>query len=225
VQALAFDFDGLILDTETPELTVWEEVFREHGAEMPADYWTQVIGRGAEQTIERPPELLTRLTGSFVETPEKHQNRRERILALIDHEKVRPGVESLIQEAKHAGLPIGVASSSRHLWVDAYLRKLNLYDQFEAVVCADDVPHSKPFPDLYLELCRRLKSNPLESAALEDSPNGLTAAKAAGMFAIAVPNRVTLRLNLSEADLRIDRLEDWNLARLIGRFAQRNRPD
>ncbi len=221
MQALAFDFDGLILDTETPELHVWQEEFAEYGVAMPVDYWTQVIGRGAEQNIERPPQLLARLAPQFEETPEKQRNRRVRIRNLIDQEKIRPGIESLIAEALQEGLPIGVASSSPHVWVDTYLKKLGLFSKFNAVVCADDVVHAKPFPDLYLELCRRLSVDPASTAALEDSPNGASAAKAAGLFTVAVPNSVTAPLDLSHADLRIDDLSQWSLERLEQAMASR----
>lgn len=214
MQALAFDFDGLILDTETPEFTVWKAVFQEHGVEMPADYWTQVIGRGAEQEIERPHQLLTRLTGDYVETAEKHEDRRRRILELIDREVVRPGILDLIQQAKSERLPIGIASSSKHAWVDRYLERLGLTESFQTIVCADDVNRAKPFPDLYLELARKLGAEPEFTVALEDSPNGIAAAKAAGMFAVVVPNPVTTLLDVSQADLRIDDLAEWDLDRL-----------
>jgi HAD superfamily hydrolase (TIGR01509 family) len=224
VQALAFDFDGLILDTESAELQVWQEEFRSNGVEMPPNYWTQVIGRGAEQAIERPPQLLARLAPGFEETPEKAAKRRERIIALIEKETARPGIESLVEEAIANGVPLGVASSSRHQWVDYYLKKLNLWDRFQVVVCADDVTHAKPFPDLYLELCRRLHAAPTQSVALEDSPNGLAAAVAAQMFAVVVPNSVTSQLDISHADLRIDDLSKWSLAQLDERL-RKARPE
>jgi HAD superfamily hydrolase (TIGR01509 family) len=223
VQALAFDFDGLILDTETPELHVWEAEFREHGVELPEGYWTQVIGRGAEQNIERPSQLLARLAADFRETPERQAVRKARVLELIDLNEIRPGIESLLDRAIAEGLPVGIASSSKHDWVDHYLVKLGLAEKFDAVLCADDVSRAKPFPDLYVELCRRLRAEPAHTMALEDSPNGIAAAKAAGLFTVAVPNGATAGLDLSEADLRIDNLTDYPLSRLqAALMARRN---
>ncbi|HWD39843.1 MAG TPA: HAD-IA family hydrolase [Fimbriimonas sp.] len=216
MRALVFDFDGLILDTETPEFTVWTETFHSYGVEMPPDYWTDVIGRGAEQEIERPPQLLFRLTGAEeVLTPTFYEELRVRIRAAIELEQVRPGVERLLWEAKEAGMGLGVASSSKHIWVDKYLKKLGLFERFDHVVCADDVHRAKPFPDLYLQCCSQLGVSSDAAVALEDSPNGLAAAKAAGLFAVVVPNSVTARLDLSAADLRVDSLETTGLEGLL----------
>jgi HAD superfamily hydrolase (TIGR01509 family) len=226
VRALVFDFDGLILDTETPEFTVWNQIFAEHGVEMPSDYWIQVIGRGAEQQIERPPELLTRLTGSYVETESARLERRGRILELIQREQARPGVVSLLDQAREAGVPAAIASSSRHEWVDGFVDRLGLLDRFQAILCADDVQRAKPFPDLYLLACERLQAEPTHSIALEDSPNGIAAAKSAGLFTIAVPNSVTANLDLSAADLRIDDLSTVQIELLASRSLGRwNRGD
>lgn len=219
VQALVFDFDGLILDTETPEFAVWTECFRKHGVEMPDGYWTQLIGRGAEQEIERPAELLARLAPAFVETEDSHLERRRRIRALIDREVARPGVVGLLDEAGRAGIPVAIASSSRHEWVDRFLSRLGLLDRFRVIACADDVRRAKPFPDLYLLACRLLEVEPAESVALEDSPNGIAAAKAAGLFTIAVPNSVTAPLDLSEADLVVDDLSRIGLEQIRAAFS------
>jgi HAD superfamily hydrolase (TIGR01509 family) len=216
VHALIFDFDGLILDTETPEFRVWTEVFEEHGVQMPAGYWSHVIGRGAEQEIERPAALLARLTGTYVETEAAHQERRRRIHELIDQQEIRPGIENLLSEAERQGLGIAIASSSPHAWVDRHLAKLGLFERFPAIVCADDVERAKPFPDLYLKACELLNVGPTESVALEDSPNGVAAAKAAGLFT----NSVTATLDLSQADLRIDDLGGVGLEDIRDAFRQ-----
>ncbi len=221
MRALVFDFDGLILDTETPEFQVWTEVFAEHGVEMPPGYWTQIIGRGAEQEIERPPQLLARLTGLTLDTQALREERRRRILAKIEGEEIRPGILRLLQEAEEAGVKLAVASSSRHEWVDGFLGRLDLLGRFEHVVCAGDAPRAKPFPDLYLLACERLGVPPSEALALEDSPNGIAAAKAAGLFTVAVPNSVTILLDLSAADARIDDLSLMRLKDLEKVFSAR----
>ena len=211
VQALVFDFDGTLVDTETPEFTVWTGIFARHGVEMPAGYWGGMIGRGAEQEFERPARLLERLTGlPFTEA----EYRRKGIMELIDREPLRPGTESLLEAARAQGVPCGVASSSPHSWVDRELDQRGVRHLFDVVVCADDVERAKPFPDLYLLACRNLVAAPEETVAIEDTPNGLAAAKAAGLFAVVTPNPVTEALDLSAADLRVDDLAAWNLADL-----------
>ena len=209
-----FDFDGLILDTETPEFEVWSQVFVEHGVRLPDGYWTEVIGRGAEQEIERPPQLLERLTGRKMDVPQLIETTRARIRQRIQSENVRPGVVQLLEEASREGIGLAVASSSKHAWVDGFLQHLDLFKCFQHVVCADDVERAKPFPDLYLLACGRLAVAPSEAVALEDSPNGLAAAKAAGLFAVAVPNSVTVNLDLSAADTVIEDLSLTNLEQL-----------
>jgi HAD superfamily hydrolase (TIGR01509 family) len=208
VQAIILDFDGLILDTETPEFRVWTETFHEHGVELPAGYWSSVIGRGAEQEIERPAELLTRLTrGAYVDSPEKHEARRVKIRELIHQEAPRPGIINLLLESKDQGVPLAIASSSPHAWVDRLLKDLGLIGSFDHIVCADDVHRAKPFPDLYQLACALLGCLVDEAVALEDSPNGIAAAKAAGLYVFAVPNSVTCHLDLSMADQILDTLE------------------
>lgn len=222
MQALVFDFDGTLVDTETPELTVWTEIFAERGVAMPEGYWANLIGRGAEQEFERPAALLERLTGKpFTDVNRRH----ERIMALIDEEPVRPGVKVLLQEARERGLALAVASSSKHEWVDRELDKRRMRHLFDAVLCADDVARAKPFPDLYLLACERLGSLPLETVAFEDSPNGLAAARAAGLLTVATPNPVTIGLDLSAADLWTDDLSLWRLDALSEALVQRRGDD
>ncbi len=218
MQALVFDFDGTLVDTETPEYTVWTLIFESHGVEMPAGYWGSLIGRGAEQEFERPAALLERLCGRPFRDSE---NRHQRIMDLIDQETLRPGTESLIREANAQGVPCGVASSSPHRWVDPELEKRGILHLFQFVACADDVERAKPFPDLYRLACRRLDAEPAETIAIEDTPNGLAAAVAAGLFGVATPNSVTQALDLSAADLRIDELATWSLADLDQALVQR----
>jgi HAD superfamily hydrolase (TIGR01509 family) len=218
VQAIVFDFDGTLVDTETPELTVWQETFLSHGVEMPVGYWANLVGRGAEQEFERPAQLLARLTGKPFNG---YEDVRVQIRAIIRNQPLRPGVQSLLNEAREAGLPCAVASSSPHAWVDPGVETRGIADRFQAIVCADDVERAKPFPDLFLAACRRLGTDPSETVAIEDSPNGLAAAKAAGLFAIATPNPVTANLNLSAADLVLPDLSHINLNGIRQALVQR----
>lgn len=213
-----FDFDGTLVDTETPELRIWQETFAEFGVEMPRDYWASIVGRGAEQEFERPAQLLERLSGRAFEADAA---RHVRTMDLILNQPLRPGVSSLLDEASAAGVPCAVASSSKHPWVDEGLRKRGIFDRFSVVVCADDVARAKPFPDLYLEACRRLGADPAETVAIEDSPNGLAAAKAAGLFAVCTPNSTTVDLNLSAADLIVPDLSHLDLTGIRQALVQR----
>jgi HAD superfamily hydrolase (TIGR01509 family) len=126
-------------------------------------------------------------------------------------------VREAIAAARGLGLRLGIASSSRHRWVDGHLERLGL-EGFECVRCRDDVERAKPFPDLYLAVCACLGVEPERAVALEDSANGIAAAKAAGLRCVAVPNPMTVDLDLSAADLRLASLADLSVADLLERL-------
>jgi HAD superfamily hydrolase (TIGR01509 family) len=214
LNAIIFDFDGLILDTETPEVQAWQAIFRENGAEFPDSYWINAIGRGADQISETPVQLLERLTGGPVDHVAVLADYELRRFAAIEASNTLPGVQELILEARSARLGLAVASSSKHSWVDRQLQRLNLFEFFDAILCADDVERAKPFPDLYLATCEALATPQDQCMALEDSPNGIRAAKSAGLYCLAVPNPCTVQLSLSEADQIVASLSGVSLLNL-----------
>ncbi len=200
LEALIFDFDGLILDTETPEVRAWQKIFRERGAEFPDSYWIHAIGRGADQIHESPVEILERQLGYPCSKSEVESEYELLRMAAIEAADALPGIRDLISAAIAAGIKLAVASSSHHTWVDRHLARLGLLKFFDAILCADDVDVAKPYPDLYLAACAALGVEPVDAIALEDSPNGIRAAKSAGLVCVAIPNPCTVRLNLSDAD-------------------------
>jgi HAD superfamily hydrolase (TIGR01509 family) len=219
LKALIFDFDGLIVDTETPEVEIWRQVFVEHGTEFPDEYWINAIGRGADQILETPVQVLQRCCTGPVEAEAVKADHHRRVMAAIHAQPPRPGIVALLEDAKKCGLKTGVASSSKHPWVDGHLERLGLTHWFDAITCADDVERAKPFPDLYLKACERLGVEPHEAVALEDSPNGIAAARAAGVFVATYPNTLTRLLDISAANHRVDTLEGVTCA-MLGELLQ-----
>jgi HAD superfamily hydrolase (TIGR01509 family) len=142
------------------------------------------------------------------------QRRLEHHHGLIALETVRPGVVELVEQADDAGVALGVASSSPRSWVEGHLDRLGLRPHFRAVRTRDDVPRAKPDPAVYRLALEALGADPARSVALEDSHHGVSAAKAAGMWAVACPNRITTGLDFSHADLVVDSLADVDLERL-----------
>ncbi len=211
-----FDFDGLILETETPEVRSWEAVFRHYGAEYPESYWRYTLGRGAEQVMKEPYDLLVE-QGVRAGREEVLQRRGHVLAELIAELDILPGVIDRIREALALRIKLGVASSSKHAWVDAHLDRIGLLPMFDQIVCADDVERAKPFPDLYRLCCDRLGVSPRRSVAFEDSANGALAAKEAGLYVVAVPTHLTNRKDLV-ADRIVDSLADITLAELIKRL-------
>jgi HAD superfamily hydrolase (TIGR01509 family) len=215
VKLLVFDFDGLILDTEAPVYDAWREIYDEHGAELAFDKWAECIGTA---DAFDPCQDLQALLGRALDAAALEARHRARTDALIAAQAVLPGVREYLTEAARLGLALAVASSSSRRWVEGHLTRLGLRDCFHAIRCADDVPRVKPDPALYLAAVEALGGRPEDALALEDSPNGILAAKRAGLTCVAVPNPLTARLDLSLADLRLASLAEMPLAALLARF-------
>ena len=201
IRALLFDFDGLIVDTETPSYASWQEVYRRHGQELPLDRWAAIIGTiGGFEPLDYLEELHGPIDRDAVST-----RRREHELELLEIEELRPGVVEYLEDAERLGLKKAIVSSSSRRWVDRHLARLERAEHFDEIVTADrDPERSKPRPTLYLEALERLGVGPDEAIAFEDSPNGIEAAKAAGVYTVAVPNGVTVSLGLDGADLLLE---------------------
>ena len=215
IRAIIFDFDGLILDTETPIYQSWLEVYQAHGEDLPFAQWVQIVG--STQAQFNPQHHLEERLGRPL--PQDVLDRRiARRTELVLAEPLLPGVVQLLDAARAAGLRIGLASSSTGDWVSGHLSRLGILDRFECMRCRNDVEHAKPEPDLYLAVLDCLQLGPSEAIAVEDSPNGVTAARRAGLKCVAIPNPITARLDLSEADLVIGSLAEVTLQQLLDRL-------
>lgn len=212
LKAIVFDFDGLILDTEEPVYQSWLEVYRAHGVDLPFERWVEIVG-STTATFHPQHHLEERLGRPLPQ--EVLDQRIGRRTELVLAKKVLPGVVEVIDAAKASGIKLGVASSSTAEWVMGHLARLGILDRFDCVRCRDDVAHAKPAPDLYLAVLECLGVTPGEAFAIEDSPNGIAAAKSAGLRCVAIPNHITSGLDLSQADLVVDSLADLTLAGLL----------
>jgi HAD superfamily hydrolase (TIGR01509 family) len=216
LRGLLFDFDGLIVDTETPSRASWQELYREHGHELPLDRWATLVGTVGGWD---PFETLEELVGP-VDRVALRERRLARELELGEIEELRPGVLEYLEEAERRGLARAIVSSSSNWWIDRHLGRLERAEHFDAIVAANgDEERAKPRPTLYLEALDRLGLGAEEAVAFEDSPNGVRAAKAAGLFCVAVPNGVTATLALDEADLVVASLAELPFASLVERLA------
>jgi HAD superfamily hydrolase (TIGR01509 family) len=211
LKALIFDFDGLILDTETPELLAWQEIFAGFGVELTVQTWGQVVG-GAGVNHFDAAEHLEALLGHPIDRDSVRTSARLESNEAILLQPVLPGARELIRAAKNASYPLAIASSSPHTWVDNHLKRLGMFDYFDAIVCTDDVMNrSKPDPSLFLAALQALNVDASEAVIFEDSPNGIVAANTAGVFCVAVPNVVTSKLDLGKPDLVVHSLEQVSL--------------
>ena len=213
IDTLIFDFDGVIIDTETPDFDTWQKVFQDYGVELERTWWTGFIG-GSSRRMD-VCGLLEELTGREFDRDSLMRERRRRYLAAIESNPLLPGVVDYVHEAQRLGLKLAVASSSSHAWVDGHLESRGLRQHFDSVICSDDVLRVKPDPELYLLTASTLRTTPANTLVIEDSANGVAAAKDAGAFCIAVPNPMTRDLPLSHADVRLNALSDMLLTDLL----------
>ncbi|CAN5644309.1 HAD family hydrolase [soil metagenome] len=217
LRALLFDFDGTILDTESSEFASWQAVYREHGCELGLAEWLPCIGT-AENVFD-PLEALEQQLGRSLERERVEAGRREAHLVELDKLTVLAGVAEYIREAERRGVALAVASSSSRAWVEGHLGRLGLLERFAVIRCRDDVRRTKPDPELFLAAVRGLGVRPGEAVAIEDSLNGVRAAKAAGLFTVAVPGPMTRSLDFAAADLVVGSLLELPLSELVSRHS------
>jgi HAD superfamily hydrolase (TIGR01509 family) len=203
-RAVVFDMDGLLLETEDLWDRAESELFRRHGDrwtfedklavmgtswEASAGYYAERLG----QPLERGRALIAEMHGLMK-------------LELEREVRARPGALELLERVREMDdVRVALASNSSREIVDIALRVAGLTDAFEAIVTSDDVEHPKPAPDIYLLACERLGVAAQEAVALEDTAPGIAAAKAAGLFTIAVPQFA--ETDVSAADRVVDSLE------------------
>jgi HAD superfamily hydrolase (TIGR01509 family) len=212
IKALIFDFDGLMLDTETPEYQSWAELYQTYGCALPIEQWAKGVGSA---DAFNPYEYLEAQLAGPVDRAAIRTQRRARFAELMVDQRILPGVEAYMTAAKRLGLKLGVASSSPRSWVTGHLSRFGLANHFDAIRCADDVQVTKPDPALYLAVLKALDVQSSEAIALEDSPNGILAAQRAGIFCVVVPNPLTRQLSLGFADRQINSLAEISLEQLL----------
>ncbi|MFN8411027.1 MAG: HAD family phosphatase [Anaerolineales bacterium] len=218
LKALIFDFDGLILDTETPEVLVWQSIYKEHGFELPVDEWEKTVGGYGISNFDAAEHLALLSSGRLDPLSSKTRYRKEAD-AIIHASPILPGVVEIIEEAKQAGLKVAIGSSSPHSWVDTHAKRLNIFHYFDFITCQDDVApgRTKPHPDIYLKSLERLEVQKNEAVVFEDSLNGVEAARRAGIFVVAVPNPLTAKMGVN-GDLTISSIADLTLQDLQKNF-------
>ncbi len=213
VKALIFDFDGLVVDTESAAYASWQEVYAAYGCDLPLALWERRIGSSG--AAFDPCAYLESQARVLIDHTEIRARRWRRKLELVAKEPLLPGVHDYIVAAKRLHLKTAVASSSLRSWVQEHLERLGIMNCFDCIVCAEDVMHVKPDPALYLDTLIKLQVEATQAIAFEDSPNGILAAKRAGITCVAVPNLLTRQMLLDQADMSLNSLSDVPLEVLL----------
>jgi HAD superfamily hydrolase (TIGR01509 family) len=209
LEAVLFDFDGLLVDTETAAFEAWREVFAEQGHVLSVSEWLPNVGANPEPFD--PRARLEELVGTALPwealNSRRRAVRRRRCLPC-------PGVRDVLARAASLGLRTGLVSNSASTWVEDHLELAGLHIDFDAVVCREGGHRPKPAPDAYLAALEQLGVPAGAAIAFEDSPSGIVAARAAGVECIMVPNPISSMLAYDDADLIVRSLADVVLEEL-----------
>lgn len=210
--AVVFDFDGLLIDTETPLVEGWRETYASVGVPFPERLFHDAVGSAS--TMFDPLEPLRAAGCDAAVLHQLVAQARQRHHQLVKLQPLLPGVRDLLEEARQRGVPLGIASNSSSRWVAPHLATHAIADFFRAVCTRNDVAQCKPAPDVYLTAFARLGVEPARSLALEDSSRGVAAAVAAGARCIAVPGATTGAHDFSRAHAVIASLAGRTLGEL-----------
>lgn len=210
-QAVVFDCDGLLLDTETAWTRAETTLFERHGSTFTMEHKRDLIGSSHTVAAAKLEAMLALPGQGGALIHELH----ELVMAEAEHDvEPRPGAVALVDALIEAEIPIAVASNSPRAFLDQVLATAGVADRFAHTVAGDEVQHAKPAPDIYLEACRRLQADPEKSVALEDSPTGAQAAHAAGLYVIGVPYLPDMEV--PPADLTTASLADAVVLEAVG---------
>lgn len=212
IDAIIFDFDGLLMDTERCSLESWQHEWRQHGLEL--DLTTFFANHGGDVTEERYA-LLAAAAGAAFDREASHTRRlayRDRLHATLGY---RPGIEAWLARATELGLRLAIASSSHRPWVTMHLERVNDLHRFELLACGDEVAGHKPDPAVYRLALERLGVAPDRAVAVEDTCHGVLAARAAGMRCVAIPNLHPYPSTFTDADLVLENASALTLDEML----------
>jgi len=211
-QALIFDFDGLLMGTEASSLASWQHEWRQHGLEL--DVSTFFADHGGDLTQERYARLAAAVGPAYAQAA-SHARRvayRDELNARLG---LLPGIPQWLDRARNLHLRLAVASSSPRSWVIPMLTRAGYLDRFELLACGDEVARPKPDPAVYQLAVRRLGLPPERAIAIEDSPHGAAAARAAGLACVAIPNPYADPARFTAADLVLPSAADASLDQVL----------
>lgn len=212
IEAIVFDLDGLMLNTEDIFRLTGREMLARRGLLMTDEIHHRMLGRRPDEALQ----VMKDLTG-ITATIEELRNETAQLFEAIaaDRLEMMPGVSDLLDLIEGLGLPKAVATSSPRDYVDEMLGRFNLGHRFSFALTAEDVTHGKPHPEIYLTAAGRLSVEPSRMLVFEDSETGTRAAAAAGAVTVSVPNRHTERGDFGMAWMRVNSLAAPEVSSLL----------
>ncbi len=190
LRAVIFDFDGLLLDTESAEYEEWSHIFGSFGAHLSLQDWVKYVGTWVDASLL---DLLEDRTTKLLDRAELRRQHETAVRANVDLKNFCEGVTSLVPALRQVGLKVAIASNSDLLWVKSHLDHRNYRGNFDVICTREDVKRLKPDPDIYLLALQKLGVKASEAVVFEDSLPGTTAALRAGIPVYVVPNSITVQ--------------------------------
>ena len=186
LDAIVFDMDGVIFDTETIALRSWQDAADAHGIGDISETAMKCVGRSTVDTLK----IFEEAYGDRVSIEQMHVECIQRFKEIVQTEgmPVKKGARELLEYLKASGAKVALASSTSYETVVAELKDADLFKYFRVIVGGDMIKNSKPEPEIYLLACEKLGADPKKSAAIEDSRNGIISASRAGMYPFLVPD-------------------------------------
>jgi len=209
LRAVIFDFDGTILDTESPTFHAWQRVYDAHGQLLTFEEYSAAIG--SDYNAFDPRRTLEERCGRQLDWERLDAERRSGCLQVISSQPPLPGICQLLEEARELKLRCGIASSSPSEWVRGHLDRMGLLKWFDFISCAENGCPPKPSPEVYLRTLTGLGVSATEALAIEDSPNGVRATQRAGIRCVVVPNQLTRKMHFPERVKVLTSLEEFSL--------------
>ena len=218
VRALLFDFDGTMLETESSSFGSWRQLLSEHGYDLTPQTWSGAVG-----TIDGvdPVALLEEHLGEPVDRGALARRQAALHREMLAEERLRPGIQRIVDEARARDVRMAIVTSAGRRWVGEHLARLGLASDWEHIVAADGDPaRAKPAPLLYHEALALLGVTADEALAIEDSPHGVRAAKAAGLTCVAFTNPITETMDFDAADAVVADIDGLGLDGLVALVAR-----
>jgi HAD superfamily hydrolase (TIGR01509 family) len=218
VQALLFDFDGVIVDTEVATYQSWRDIYADYGVDLALDDWLPAVGSGSSTSGAFDAVAhLERLLGARVDRDDVIARRADRKAELYARAPLLPGVRERLAEACDAGLKTAIVTRNRNDRVRAHCDLVELGHRWDALICANEEP-TMDKAELYRDALAALEVEPDRAVAFEDSPAGVRAGKRAGVLVVAVPNEITRAATFDEADAVLSSLADHSLSEILARI-------
>jgi HAD superfamily hydrolase (TIGR01509 family) len=213
INAVIFDLDGVLIDSEPLHCKADTRLLRELGADPPANYFDRFTG-WTDAAMWEAIKSDYHLTKSIDQLMKMQVPIKLNLLQEGDYKAI-PGIAELLEEIKKAHLPIAIASSSPKLFIEAVVEKIGIGQYFNILLSGEEIERSKPEPDIFLKAAWLLNVNPSECLVVEDSKSGTIAAKKAGMKCIGYQNFNSGNQDLSNADFIVNDITEIDIKKMI----------